>query len=107
GEVPRPPRNPGASSRPGGRCAQRRHDERRYGMSRDDDFNRTLQAWLRREAPPQAPDRVLESAMQRVSTEPQRRGWRQVLIGETPMATFLRAAALAAVIAIAVIGGLQ
>jgi hypothetical protein len=76
-------------------------------MNRDDDFNRTLQAWLRREAPQQAPDRVLESAMQRVSREPQRRSWQQVLVGETPMATFLRAAALAVVIAFAVIGGLQ
>jgi hypothetical protein len=76
-------------------------------MNRDDDFNRTLQAWLRREAPQQAPDRVLESALQRVSKETQRRSWRQVLVGETPMATLLRAAALAAAVAIAVIGGLQ
>jgi hypothetical protein len=76
-------------------------------VNRDDDFNRTLEAWLRREAPPQAPDRVLESAVQRVSREPQRRSWQQVLVGETPMATFLRAAALVVVSAIAVIGGLQ
>ncbi|MEX0626599.1 MAG: hypothetical protein WD402_08640 [Chloroflexota bacterium] len=76
-------------------------------MNRDDDFNRTLQAWLRREAPPQAPDRVLETALQRVSTESQRRSWQQRLIGETPMATLLRAAALTAVIVIAVLASLQ
>lgn len=76
-------------------------------MSRDDDFNRTLQTWLRREAPSQAPDHVLDSALQRASTQPQRRGWQQRLIGETPMATLLRAAALAAVVAVAVLAGLQ
>jgi hypothetical protein len=76
-------------------------------MNRDDDFNRTLQAWLRREAPPQSPDRVLESALQRISTQSQRRSWQQRLVGETPMATLLRAAALAAAVAIAVVGGLQ
>lgn len=76
-------------------------------MNRDDDFNQKLQAWLRREAPPQAPDRVLASALQRVSTQSQQRSWQQRLVGETPMATLLRAGALAAVVAIAVIGGLQ
>lgn len=76
-------------------------------MNRNDDFNRTLEAWLRREAPPQAPDHVLDSALLRASTRSQRRSWQQRLVGETPMAVLLRAAALTAVVAIAVLGGLQ
>jgi hypothetical protein len=76
-------------------------------MNRNDDFNHTLEAWLRREAPSQAPDRVLESALERVATESQRRSWLQRLLGETPMATLTRVAALTAVIAVAVLVGLQ
>jgi hypothetical protein len=76
-------------------------------MNRNDDFDQTLSAWLRREAPPQAPDRVLDAALERVATESQRRSWLQRLLGETHMATLTRVAAVTAVIAIAVLGGLQ
>ena len=76
-------------------------------MNRNDDFIQTLEAWLRREAPTQAPDRVLNAALERVGAESQRLGWRQRLLGETQMATFARAVALTAVIAIAVLVGLQ
>jgi hypothetical protein len=67
-------------------------------MNRNDDFDQTVSAWLRREAPSQAPDRVLEAALQQVSTQSQRRSWRQTLVGENRMATMLRAAAAIAVI---------
>ncbi|MGH2456542.1 MAG: hypothetical protein ACRDHD_09845 [Candidatus Limnocylindria bacterium] len=76
-------------------------------MTRKDDFDQTLKAWLRREAPPQAPDRVLESALDRVAAESQRRGWLQRLTGGTPMAIMLRTAAVSAVVAIAALIGLQ
>lgn len=76
-------------------------------MNRSDDFNTVLEAWLRRQAPSQAPDRVLNEALERVAKESQRRSWLLPLVGETPMATLLRAAALTAVIAIAVLFGLQ
>ena len=76
-------------------------------MNRSDDFNNLLEAWLRRQAPSQAPDRVLNEALERVAKESQRRSWLLPLVGETPMATLLRAAALTAVIAIAVLFGLQ
>jgi hypothetical protein len=76
-------------------------------MNRNDDFTHTLEAWLRREAPSQAPDRVLEAALERVATEPQRRGWLQRFVGETPMAAATRVAALAAVIGLAAVVGLQ
>jgi hypothetical protein len=76
-------------------------------MNRSNDFNRTLEAWLRQQAPSQAPDRVLDAALERVAVEPQRRSWLQRLIGETPMATFTRAAVLTAVIAVAALIGFQ
>ena len=76
-------------------------------MNRNDDFTRTLEAWLRGQAPTQAPDRVLEAALERVGAESQRLGWRQRLLGETQMATLLRAAALTAVVALAILVGLQ
>ncbi len=76
-------------------------------MNRNDDFTQALEAWLRREAPSQAPDRVLEAALARVGAESQRLGWRQRLLGETQMATLLRAAAVTAVIALAILVGLQ
>ena len=76
-------------------------------MNRDDDFNHTLEAWLRREAPSQAPDRVLDAALDRVATESQRPGWLQRIVGGTLMGVIVRATAVAAVVAIAVIVGLQ
>lgn len=76
-------------------------------MNRNDDFDQTLEAWLRREAPPQAPDRVLDSALQRVAAQSQKRGWLQRLIGETQMTTLTRAAAVTAVVAVAAFIGLQ
>jgi hypothetical protein len=76
-------------------------------MNRNNDFNRTLEAWLRQQVPSQAPDRVLDAALERVAVESQRRSWLQRLIGETPMATFTRAVALAAVLAIAALIGFQ
>jgi hypothetical protein len=76
-------------------------------MNRNDDFNRTLEAWLRREAPSQAPDRVLEMALERVAVQSQKRSWLQRLLGETTMTTFTRAAALTAVLAIAALLGFQ
>ncbi len=76
-------------------------------MTRNDDFDRTLASWLRRQAPPQAPDRVLEAALQRAESESQRRGWLHRLVGGTPMTMILRVAAVAAVIAIAAFIGFQ
>ena len=76
-------------------------------MNRNDDFDKTLASWLRRQAPPQAPDRVLESAMERVAVQSQKRTWLQRLVGETPMATMTRAAAVTAVVAIAAFIGFQ
>lgn len=76
-------------------------------MNRNDDFDRTLAAWLRGQAPPQAPDRVLELALQRASSIAQRRGWLNRLAGGTPMTGMLRVAAVAAVVAIAAFIGLQ
>jgi hypothetical protein len=76
-------------------------------MSRNDDFDKTLESWLRRQAPPQAPDRVLDAALERVAEQSQKRTWLQRLTGETPMATMTRAAALGAVVAIAALIGFQ
>jgi hypothetical protein len=76
-------------------------------MNRNDDFVQTLSAWLRREAPSQAPDRVLDAALERVAMESQRRSLLQRLLGENHMATLFRAAAVTAVIALAVLVGLQ
>jgi hypothetical protein len=76
-------------------------------MNRNDDFDQTLAAWLRREAPPQAPDRVLDAALERVAAQSQQRGWLQRLLGGTRMTTLLRAAAVAAVVAIAAFIGFQ
>lgn len=74
-------------------------------MNRNDDFDQTLAAWLRREAPPQAPDRMLDAALQRVASQSQRRGWLQRLVGGPPMTIMIRAAAVGAVVAIAVLIG--
>jgi hypothetical protein len=76
-------------------------------MTRNDDFDPTLAAWLRREAPSQAPDRVLDGALQRVAALSQKRSWPQRLMGETPMTVLTRAAAVTAVVAVAALIGFQ
>jgi hypothetical protein len=75
-------------------------------MNRDDDFDRTLNVWLRRQAPPEAPDRVLATALRRVADQPQRRGWLDRVRKER-MGLVLRAVAIAAVIVIAAFAGLR
>jgi len=70
-------------------------------MNRNDDFDQTLSAWLRREAPPQAPDRVLDAALERVTAQSQQRGWLHRLLGGTPVTTLTRVMAVAAVVAVA------
>jgi len=76
-------------------------------MNRNDDFDQTLRAWLHRQAPPQAPDRVLETALERVATQSQRRSMLQRLFGGTTMTILIRTAAVAAVLAIAAFIGYQ
>jgi hypothetical protein len=76
-------------------------------MNRNDDFDRQLGAWLRGQAPQQAPDRVLDAALERVEGESQKRGWVQRFVGGTPMTIMTRAAAVAAVVAIAALIGFQ
>jgi hypothetical protein len=76
-------------------------------MNRNDDFDRQLGAWLRGQAPQQAPDRVLDAALERVEGESQKRSWLQRFVGGTPMTIMTRAAAVAAVVAIAALIGFQ
>jgi hypothetical protein len=76
-------------------------------MNRDDEFTHALEAWLQRKAPPQAPDRVLEAALERVNDESQRQSWQQRLFGTTAMGSLLRVAAVTAVVALAVLAGQQ
>lgn len=76
-------------------------------MNRNDDFTQALEGWLRQQAPSQAPDRLLEAALERVATESQRKSWLQRVVGETSLASATRIAALAAVIGLAVLVGLQ
>jgi hypothetical protein len=76
-------------------------------MNRKNDFDQTLEAWLRRAAPPQAPDRVLDAALEHVAAQSQRRGWLQRFSGGTPMTTMTRAAAVVAMVAIAALIGFQ
>jgi hypothetical protein len=76
-------------------------------MNRNDDFDHTLSAWLRGEAAPEAPDRVLDTALRRVADQPQRRGWLDRVQKGTLMVLMLRATAVAAVIAMAAFFGLQ
>jgi hypothetical protein len=76
-------------------------------MNRNDDFDRTLEAWLRGQAPQQAPDRVLDAALERVEGESQKRGWLQRFVGGKPMTIMTRVAAVAAVGAIAALIGFQ
>lgn len=76
-------------------------------MNRNDDFDQTLAAWLRREAPPQAPDLVLDAALKRVAAQSQQRGWLQRLIGGAQLTTLTRVMAVAAVVAVAAFIGYQ
>jgi hypothetical protein len=76
-------------------------------MNRDDSFDQVLEGWLRREAPLQAPDRVLDAALQRVSAASQRRGWAQRLLGGKPLASVARLALVAAAVAVAAFVGLR
>ena len=76
-------------------------------MTGNDNFDQTLQTWLRHQAPPQAPDRVLDAALGRVEAASQRRGWLQRLSGGTTTTLMVRAAAVAAGVVIAAIVGLQ
>ena len=76
-------------------------------MTRNDDFDQTLAAWLRREAPPQAPDRVLDAALERVAAQSQARGLLSRLEGGTQMGRILRVAAVAAIVAFAAFIGYQ
>ena len=76
-------------------------------MTRNDDFDQTLAAWLRSQAPPQAPDWVLDAALQRVAVQSQKRSWLQRRIGETSMTIFTRSAAVIAVVALAAVIGFQ
>jgi hypothetical protein len=76
-------------------------------MNRNDDFDQTLKAWLRREAPPETPDRVLDTALRRVADQPQRRGWLERIQKGTQMRLILQATAVAAVVVVAAFVGLQ
>jgi len=76
-------------------------------MTGNPDFDQTLQAWLHRQAPREAPDRVLAAALERVAAEEQRRPWPQRLLGRTTITTMLRAAAFAAAVVLAAVIGLQ
>jgi hypothetical protein len=76
-------------------------------MNRNDDFDRTLEAWLRGQAPQQAPDRVLDAALERVDGVSQKRGWLQRFVGGAPVTIMTRVAAVAAVLAIAALIGFQ
>jgi hypothetical protein len=76
-------------------------------MNRNDGFDQMLQAWLHRQAPPQAPDRVLDAALERVASESQRRSWLERFFGGTTMTLMIRTAAVAAVVAVAALIGLQ
>jgi len=76
-------------------------------MNRIDDFDEALAAWLRSEAPAQAPDRVLGAALARVAAQSQQRGWAQHLIGGARTPRLLRAAAAIAVVAIAALVGYE
>jgi hypothetical protein len=76
-------------------------------MNRNGDFETTLAVWLRRQAPPQAPDRVLDAALERVGSESQRRGLLQRLSGGIHMTAIIRATAVTAVVAVALLVGIQ
>jgi hypothetical protein len=76
-------------------------------MTRNDDFDQTLAAWLRREAPPQAPDRVLDAALERVAAQSQQQGWLNRLQRGTQMGRIVRVTAVAAMVAIAAFIGFE
>ena len=76
-------------------------------MTGNHDFDQTLQAWMQHQAPRQAPDHVLDSALERVAAQRQTRPWPQRLLGRRTIAVAFRAAAFAAAVAIAVVIGLQ
>lgn len=76
-------------------------------MTRRDDFDDTLSAWLRGSAPHEAPDRVLETVLQRMRDTPQRRGWWPGMREGTLMTTILRSGAVAAVLVLATLVGLN
>jgi hypothetical protein len=76
-------------------------------MTGNERFDQTLETWLRRQAPQQAPDRVLDAALERVQVAPQRRGWLQRVFGGTSMTMLTRTAAIGAMIVIAAVIGLQ
>jgi hypothetical protein len=76
-------------------------------MTGNDNFDQTLEGWLRRQAPRQAPDRVLDAALQRVELEPQRRGWRQRIFGGTSMTSVVRVATFATAVMVVAIFGLR
>lgn len=76
-------------------------------MNRNDDFDQTLGAWLRDEAPPEAPDRVLQTALRRVADLPQRRQWFDPTKKGTTMGLILRTTAMAAVLVLAAVIGLR
>ena len=76
-------------------------------MTGHENFDQTLETWLRRQAPRQAPDRVLDAALERVGLEPQRQGWLRRISGGTSMTLLARAAAVATAVLIAAAIGLQ
>lgn len=76
-------------------------------MSDNYEFDKTLETWLRHQAPQQAPDRVLDAALERVQVEPQRRSWRQRVFGGTSMTNMTRIAAVAAAVVIATLVAVQ
>jgi hypothetical protein len=76
-------------------------------MTGNENFDQTLETWLRRQAPRQAPDRVLDAALERVEIEPQRRGRLQRIFGGTTMTNIPRTAAVATAVVLAAVIGLQ
>lgn len=77
------------------------------GRDAFDEFDHELSSWLRQRAPREAPDRILEGALQRTARQPQRRGWLHGLGARPPAQLALRAAALVAVVVGAAVIGLQ
>lgn len=75
-------------------------------MTGMDDFEPTLAAWLQSQAPDQAPDRLLDGALQRVSQQPQRRG-RLGRLDATRLSPIVRVSAVVAVVTMAAVLGLQ
>jgi hypothetical protein len=71
------------------------------------DFDQTLNTWLRGQAPQEAPDLVLDAALERVRAESQRRGWLHRFFGGTAMTITVRAAAVATAIVIVAVVGIQ